>query len=61
MLLDAKLLLSNQQAITATAASTDVIDRGDTKDVGKAMAPIAMFALMNRDHVEARRFIEGFQ
>lgn len=35
MLLDAKLLMSNQQAITATAASTDVIDRGDVKDVGK--------------------------
>lgn len=36
MLLDAKLLMSDKQAITATAASTDVIDRGDTKDVGKA-------------------------
>lgn len=36
MLLDAKLLMSNQQAITATAASTDVIDRGDAKDVGRA-------------------------
>lgn len=36
MLLDAKLLMSNQQAITANAASTDVIDRGDTKDVGRA-------------------------
>lgn len=35
MLLDAKLLMSNQQAIIATAASTDVIDRGDDKDVGK--------------------------
>lgn len=36
MLLDAKLLMSNQQAITATAASTDVIDRGDTRDIGRA-------------------------
>jgi hypothetical protein len=36
MLFDAKLLMSNAQAVTATAASTDVIDRGDTKDVGKA-------------------------
>lgn len=35
MLFDAKLLLSNKQAITATAASTDVIDTGQTKDVGK--------------------------
>lgn len=35
MLLDAKLRFSNAQAITATAASTDVIDRGDTKDVGR--------------------------
>lgn len=36
MQLDAKLLMSDKQAITATAASTDIIDRGDTKDVGKA-------------------------
>lgn len=36
MLLDKKLLMSQAQAITATAASTDIIDRGDTKDVGKA-------------------------
>lgn len=36
MLFDAKLLMSSAQAITATAASTDVIDRGDSKDVGKA-------------------------
>ena len=36
MLFDAKNLMSNKQAITATAASTDIIDRGDTKDVGKA-------------------------
>ncbi|MGR4041509.1 Bbp16 family capsid cement protein [Pseudomonas sp. 910_21] len=36
MLFDAKLLMSNAQAITASAASTDVIDRGDNKDVGRA-------------------------
>lgn len=36
MLFDAKLLMSNTQAITASAASTDIIDRGDTKDVGRA-------------------------
>lgn len=36
MLLDAKLLMSDDQAITANAASTDIIDRGDVKDVGKA-------------------------
>lgn len=36
MLFDAKLLMSNAQAITASAASTDVIDRGDPKDVGRA-------------------------
>lgn len=36
MLFDAKLLMSNQQAITATAASTDIIDRGDANDVGRA-------------------------
>lgn len=36
MLFDAKLLMSNAQAITASAASTDIIDRGDTKDVGRA-------------------------
>lgn len=36
MLFDAKLLMSSAQAITATAVSTDTIDRGDTKDVGKA-------------------------
>ncbi|HHM6439591.1 Bbp16 family capsid cement protein [Pseudomonas aeruginosa] len=36
MLFDKKLLMSNAQAITASAASTDVIDRGDTKDVGRA-------------------------
>lgn len=36
MLFDAKLLMSSAQAITASAASTDVIDRGDQKDVGKA-------------------------
>ena len=36
MLFDKKLLMSQAQAITATAASTDIIDRGDTKDVGKA-------------------------
>lgn len=35
MLFDAKALMSNQQVITANAASTDVIDRGDTKDVGR--------------------------
>ena len=37
MQLDAKLLMSDKQAITATAASTDIIDRGDTKYVGKAV------------------------
>jgi len=36
MLFDAKLLMSSAQAITATAVSTDTIDRGDQKDVGKA-------------------------
>ena len=36
MLFDAKLLMSNAQAITASVASTDVIDRGDNKDVGRA-------------------------
>ncbi|POF89643.1 Bbp16 family capsid cement protein [Pseudomonas putida] len=36
MLFDAKLLMSSAQAITASAASTDVIDRGDQKDVGRA-------------------------
>lgn len=36
MLFDAKLLMSSAQAITASAASTDVIDRGDSKDVGRA-------------------------
>lgn len=36
MLFDAKLLMSNAQAITASAVSTDTIDRGDTKDVGRA-------------------------
>lgn len=36
MLFDAKLLMSNAQVITASAASTDIIDRGDTKDVGRA-------------------------
>lgn len=36
MLFDAKLLMSSAQAITASAVSTDTIDRGDTKDVGKA-------------------------
>ncbi|WP_277964593.1 Bbp16 family capsid cement protein [Pseudomonas sp. RIT-To-2] len=35
MLFDAKLLMSNKQAITATAASSDVIDTGQTKDIGK--------------------------
>lgn len=35
MLFDAKLLMSNAQAITASAASTDIIDRGDSKDVGR--------------------------
>ena len=43
MLFDAKVLFSNQQAITATAASTDSVDRGDTKDVGAAGdVPIAI-------------------
>lgn len=36
MLFDKKLLMSQAQVITATAASTDVIDRGDVKDVGRA-------------------------
>lgn len=35
MLFDYKLLMSNSQAITATAASTDVIDTGQSKDMGK--------------------------
>ncbi|MGK9045829.1 hypothetical protein KXR63_00515 [Stutzerimonas chloritidismutans] len=35
MLFDAKLLMSSGQAITATAASTDVIDTGNPKDYGK--------------------------
>lgn len=35
MLFDAKLLMSNAQAVTASAASTDIIDRGDSKDVGR--------------------------
>jgi hypothetical protein len=43
MLFDAKLLMSNHQAITATAASTDVIDTGSTKDVGKdGSVPLAV-------------------
>ncbi|MCO7513718.1 hypothetical protein NJF44_01310 [Pseudomonas guariconensis] len=36
MLFDAKNLFSNAQAVTATAASTNIIDRGDNKDVGAA-------------------------
>lgn len=40
MLFDAKLLMSNQQAITATAASTDVIDTGNPKDYGHCGAPL---------------------
>ncbi|MEO4014816.1 Bbp16 family capsid cement protein [Pseudomonas rossensis] len=36
MLFDAKLLMSNAQVITATAASTDIIDLGVNKDVGRA-------------------------
>lgn len=36
MLLDAQNQFSNAQAITATAASTNVIDTGSTKDDGKA-------------------------
>ncbi len=36
MLFDAKLLMSNKQAITATAASTDVVDTGNPKDYGKS-------------------------
>lgn len=36
MLFDKKLLMSSAQAITASAASTNVIDRGDQKDVGRA-------------------------
>lgn len=36
MLFDVKNLFSNAQAITATAASTNIIDRGDNKDVGAA-------------------------
>ena len=43
MLFDAKLLMSSGQAITATAASTDVIDTGSTKDVGKdGSVPLAV-------------------
>lgn len=36
MLFDAKLLMSDDQAITATAASTDSIDTGNSKDYGRA-------------------------
>ncbi len=35
MLLDQQALFSAAQAITATAASTNVIDTGSNKDVGK--------------------------
>ncbi|HHQ5767871.1 TPA: Bbp16 family capsid cement protein [Klebsiella pneumoniae] len=35
MLLDQQALISAAQAITATAASTNVIDTGSNKDVGK--------------------------
>ena len=35
MLLDAQNLFSDAQAITATAASTNVIDTGSAKDDGK--------------------------
>jgi hypothetical protein len=35
MLLDQQALFSEAQAITATAASTNVIDTGSSKDVGK--------------------------
>ncbi len=35
MLLDQQVLFSAAQAITATAASTNVIDTGSNKDVGK--------------------------
>lgn len=35
MLLDQQALFSTAQAITATAASTNVIDTGSNKDVGK--------------------------
>jgi hypothetical protein len=39
---DAENLFSDEQAITATAASTNVIDTGDTKDVGKG-APLRIY------------------
>lgn len=36
MLFDAKLQFSAAQAITASAVSTNTVDRGDNKDVGRA-------------------------
>jgi hypothetical protein len=33
-ILDRQILFSNEQAITATAASTDVVDLGANRDIG---------------------------
>lgn len=41
MILDAELLLSDAQALTATAASTNLIDLGADRDIGKG-EPLAL-------------------
>ena len=39
---------------------SDLSKHDETRDVGKAMGPIGMLAVMSNDHAQARRFIEGF-
>ena len=39
---------------------SDLGKHKQTEGVGKAMGPMGLMAVMNRDPTEARRFIEGF-
>lgn len=48
MYVDSQLLLSKEQAVTADAASTNVIDLGVSQDIGRG-EPMAVVVVVNED------------
>lgn len=54
--------LNNGDVQNAVASMlSDLGKHPETEGAGRAMAPVAILALMNQDPHEARRFIEGFR
>ncbi len=48
-----------QNAVTSMLS--DLGKHPETQNVGRAMAPVGIFTITQRDPQEARRFIEGFR